>query len=130
MTTEMEGHETKTLGLFPINVPHVLKKIFFNLDYESYKTCYEVNSSWRELLMSDSYLRKAKELFHEDIKEDEDRLWKAAKEGNLPEVRRLITHLVDVNCIRTDEDATPLIKAAAYGQKGVVKMIVCMQGPS
>ena len=65
MNTEMEGRDKETLGLFPRNVPHIIEKIFFYLDYESYKKCHEVNSTWFELLTSDSYQKKAKAVFRE-----------------------------------------------------------------
>ena len=71
-TTNMERHVNSTIGLFDRAVPHILEKIFFCLDYESYKKCHEVNSSWRELLTSALYLKKAKEVFKEEIWKDED----------------------------------------------------------
>ena len=57
MTTQVEGHKAKTLGLFTRDVAHILEKIFFFLDSNSYKK--QVNSTWHELLASDSY-RKTK----------------------------------------------------------------------
>ena len=57
--------------LFKKYVPHILEKIFFSLDYESYKRCIKVNSTWKNLLQSESYQRKAKALFHDQISEEE-----------------------------------------------------------
>ena len=53
--------------LFERNVPHILEKIFFSLDYTSFKQCMEVSSAWYELLKSDSYKRLGKVAFHDDI---------------------------------------------------------------
>ena len=50
--------------LFTRNVPHILENIFFSLDYESFKTCMEVNKGWHELLTSRFYNKKALLLFH------------------------------------------------------------------
>ena len=125
MNTDMDGHNKVTLGLFPRNVPHVLEKIFFYLDYESYKKCHSVNSTWHELLTSDSYQKKAKAVFHEGIWKEEDKLWSAAKDGNVSEVKRLLTHLVDVNCVRGKHiKSTPLIEAAVRGHKIVTQMLL------
>ena len=30
--------------LFAINIPHIFEKIFFSLDYKSYKKCFEVSN--------------------------------------------------------------------------------------
>ena len=49
--------------LFTKYVPHILENIFFSLDCESYKTCLEVSNTWRELLTSKSYKKKAKSVF-------------------------------------------------------------------
>ena len=38
-------------------VPHILEKIFFALDYESYKICFEVSTTWRRLLTSEPFQR-------------------------------------------------------------------------
>ena len=56
--------------LFSRNVPHILEKIFFSLDYESYKNCLEVSDTWEELLMSEKYQKKGKAAFQDDLKRD------------------------------------------------------------
>ena len=58
-----------------MHVPHILEKIFFFLDYDSFKECMEVNSMWNALLKSESYLKKGKALFHKEILEDVNRLY-------------------------------------------------------
>ena len=122
MTTEMESQNTETLVLFERNVPHVLEKIFGHLDYDSYKTCYEVNSAWHELLTSDPYLKRAKVLFREGILEDEKKLHNAAKDGDIDEIRRLLSYgLVDVNKTGDDEfGLAPLHDAAWGGHRDIV----------
>ena len=42
--------------LFTRSVPHILEKIFFSLDYESFMRCSEVNKTWNDLLTSEPYL--------------------------------------------------------------------------
>ena len=44
------------------NVPHILENILFSLDYESFKACFEVSSTWHNLLKSETLLKKAKSL--------------------------------------------------------------------
>ena len=41
------------------SVPHVLEKIFFSLDYESFKNCQEVCNGWKKSLTSERFQRKA-----------------------------------------------------------------------
>ena len=53
------------------NVPCVLEKIFFNLDFKSYKTCLEVSRAWNELLKSESYRKKGKSVFAKEILKDQ-----------------------------------------------------------
>ena len=44
---------------FTKNVPHIFEEIFFQLDYESFKTCLDVSKKWRELLTSETFKRRA-----------------------------------------------------------------------
>ena len=66
----MAADELNLNALFSKNVPHILEKIFFSLDYESYKICLEVNSEWKELLTSERYITKGKTVFKEEIMKD------------------------------------------------------------
>ena len=110
---------------FKINVPHVLEKILLYLDYESYKTCFEVSNDWRELLTSDLYQRKAKDLFQREITEDEEKLWSAAQDGNVEKITRLLSiGLLDVNSIPKYLYTTPLMIAALKGHKDVVNLLL------
>lgn len=64
--------------LFTKSFPHILEKIFFSLDYASYKTCMEVKKAWNELLKSESYHKKSKTVFYKGILEDEKKLHRAS----------------------------------------------------
>ena len=57
--------------LFSPNFPHILEKIFFSLDYESYKNCLEVNSEWKGVLTSERHKTMGKSVFKKEIVEDE-----------------------------------------------------------
>ena len=81
--------------LFAHNVQHILEKIFFYLDYASYKTCMEVSNVWFELLTSKSFKRLAKTHFCKEIRKE---LWRAVKKNNVIKVRRILsTTMIDVN---------------------------------
>ena len=98
--------------LFKNYVPHILEKIFLSLDYESYKNCIGVNYTWKNLLTSESYQRKGKSVFHEELLDDEGELWKAAREGNAERIRRLLSSgLLNVNCdVGSNPRTTPLLE--------------------
>ena len=111
--------------LFEKSVPHVLEKIFLSLDYESYKTCLEVSHIWKELLISESYRKVGKSLFHNDISNDQEKLWIAATKGHLTEVRRLLlSRMLDVNYKRATYLSTPLHNAALGDHKAVVNLLL------
>ena len=42
------------------SVPHVLEKIFFSLDYDSFKNCHQVCNGWKDLLISEPFQTKSK----------------------------------------------------------------------
>ena len=107
---------------FEESVPHILEKIFFSLEYESYKTCLEVSHTWQELLISETYQKIGKALFHNEITQDQEKLVKASKEGNVSLVRRLLLgRMLDVNNENSYNKRTPLSLAAGYVHKDVIK---------
>ena len=107
--------------LFTKSVPHILEKIFFSLDYTSFKKCMEVNTAWRELLTSESYKRLGKITFHEDI---QGNLMYAINGGNALEVRRVIScGMVDVNSY-DEYRMTPLLFAVRWGLVDIVKLLI------
>ena len=105
------------------NVPHILEKIFFSLDYACFKRCLKVSSSWNELLRSEPFLRMGKSVFREGI---EDELCQASKEGNADAIRLIIfpSFMVDVNCIGGENGSTPLLMASLNGHKEVVQLLL------
>ena len=110
--------------LFSKNVPHILENIFFSLNYESYKTCLEVSSKWRDLLTKEKYKTRAKSVFRKEILRDERRFYFVVELNNLNEARKLLaTGMVDVNC-KYGYDQTPLHVAAARGHKEAVQLLI------
>ena len=55
----MDGDKSTSLGefgpLFNKNVPHIMEKIFFPLDYDSFVSCGKVCKTWKVLLSSEPY---------------------------------------------------------------------------
>ena len=85
--------------LFSPSFPHILEKIFFSLDYQSYKNCLEVNSEWKGVLTSERYKKKGRSVFEREIVEDEWKLQEAAEMDRREEVSMLLASgMVDVNC--------------------------------
>ena len=120
----MEAYNVKVLGLFTKDIPHVLEKIFLNLDYESYKECLQVNSSWYDLLTSSSFIEKARAKFSKKICKDGNKLWRAARDGNVSEVRKLAPFAnVNYDNILWGAD-TPLIQAAKMGHKMIIQILL------
>ena len=104
------------------SVPHILEKIFFSLDYKSFKICMEVSNSWNQLLTSESFIMMGKSVFREVI---EKKLNRASWDGNLREVRSILSSgMVNVNCISGHFDATPLSYASYRGHKNMVQLLL------
>ena len=81
--------------LFAKSVPHVLEKIFFFLDYTSFKKCLEVSAIWNGLLTSESFQRRGKFVFRRVIRRE---LFYALKDSNTEKVTRILSSgMVDVN---------------------------------
>ena len=107
--------------LFNKNVPHIIEKIFYNLDCESFNRGREVCSVWRAHLMSERY--------HERIRvwqAGEDKLISVSMEGNLNEVTRLLSIGVSPNCERYIcwRFLTPLAGAAINRHRTVVEKLL------
>ena len=109
-------------ALLSRNVPHILENIFFSLDYKSFKTCMQVNKTWRELLSTASYQKRLYEILIEK-QVNEAELFRASKEGSVEDVKKLVfNNMVDVNVQLCQE--TPLIAAAGRGHPEVVKILL------
>ena len=52
--------------LFTRNVPHILEKIYFSLDYRSFKSALRVNKTWNETLSTEPYLTWRKRMMIEN----------------------------------------------------------------
>ena len=108
--------------LFEQDVPHIQEKIFFSLDFESFKMCVKVCSTWHRLLTSKSFLVRAKSHFKE-IERDEQSLWIVAKCGDKKGMENLLsTGLLDVNYML--QGSTPLHQAARKGHGSVVQILL------
>ena len=111
--------------LFKINVPHILEKIFFSLEYKSFKNCLEVNNGWNELLTSEAYKKKGKRTFNKEIGEE---MWNEVYNDNAKEVKRLFSSgMVDINMKKVNrlgEDITLLYGAAECGLRDVAKVLL------
>ena len=117
-TKDNKGFE----ALFSKNVPHLLEKIFFSLDYESYKRCLEVSNVWHDLLTSDSFQKKGKYVFHTEIVKDGVNLYYAAGDGDEAKALKVLsTRMIDVNTTSLCE--TPLTRASYHGQKDIVQLL-------
>ena len=85
-------------AVLPRKFPHILEQIFLYLDYESFKTCFEVCKTWKELMVSDRVQREAKDIFYAEIEEDNKKLVRAAREGRMSIIIRLLSiNMVDIN---------------------------------
>ena len=62
MATEESAPHCDFDRLFTKSVPHILEKIFFSLDYESFMACGKVCTAWKKLHSSESYQQRADEL--------------------------------------------------------------------
>ena len=109
--------------VFTKNVPHILEKIFLSMDFQSLNKCFEVNNAWNALLTSESFQSKAKALFYCEIMRDKN-LMQPSFDGNIKEVRRLLSiGMVNINC-EDDRKSTPLLVAASNGHEDVVKLLL------
>ena len=107
------------------NLPHILEKIFFSLDYESYKNCLEVSNDWKDVLTSDRYKIKGKSVFKEEIAKDEKKLGTAVKQDNRDEVRMLLASgMVNVDCKCGYGGNKALHAAAGGGLKEVAELLI------
>ena len=107
--------------LFSIRVLHIHEKIFLSLDYESYKKCLKVSKSWNDLLTSESFLRRSKSAFCEDIQEE---LLQATARGHVDTIQRVLTNfMVNINFL-TKRKESALITAAENNHNDVVQLLL------
>ena len=101
VASNMATDQTTDLGafgtLFNKSVPHILEKIFFSLDYDSFVSCVKVCRTWNGLLSSESYQARLGEMWSEKNRNEEDLCYHVLWE-NIKEIRYLISRGVDPNC--------------------------------
>ena len=102
------------------NVPHILEKIFLSLDYDSFMKCHKVCNAWSELLGTESFKRRSKALYQDEMVVD---LFKATVAGNVKEVTRLLAIGININVIK--DHSTPLMMAVSTRSHiDVVKLLL------
>ena len=107
------------------NLPHILVKIFLFLDYESLKSCHQVCRTWNKLLRSEYFSKRIRSLYYWALYEEEVRLCRASGDGNIEEVRRLLSSgMLDVNAVEGKSMETPLGLAAQMGHEDVVQLLL------
>ena len=112
--------------LFTMNVPHVLERIFFSLDYKSFKKCKKVCAQWSALLNSESFRTGAKSHFAAEIASEQRDLRDAAYGGRVDEIKKLVSSgMVDLNfCGGGIWGSTPLCAASKNDNKSAVKALL------
>ena len=113
-------------ALFARNVPHILEMIFLSLDYQSLKACLNVGNTWREHLKSESFQRRAKSVFANEISYEEEKIWDAVKCGRADELRRILSGgMVDVKLVKSPTGSKTLLTEAAWkGHTNVVRVLL------
>ena len=115
--------ESATSKVLQGNIPHILEIIFLKLDYEAFKTCFEVSKDWREILKSKSFLERAKLQFAAEITMDQEKLVKACREGDIEKINGLLsTDLLNIN--QMEYNSAPLIEATFWGKVNAVKLLL------
>ena len=105
-------------------VPHIHEKIFFSMDYASFKNCLDVSMQWHEMLTSEYFKRKGKYVFHEEMHME---VMEAAEQGNVAKIQQILYNfMIDINHLTA---AGPwndsfLMRAAENGQKDVVQLLL------
>ena len=113
--------------LFSRNVPHILEKIFFSLDYESFQACFRVNSAWNELLSSQPYQKWFKRMMINKT-ENEKKLWAMSDlyKTNASEVKQHLSAegWMNINCVAGRHQSTPLFQAAMHRRIDLVQVLL------
>ena len=103
------------------NVPHILEIILFSLDYKSFANCRKVSNTWRALLTSKSFQKKANSIYIQERVRCEKKLLKCS---DAAKVYHLLSIGVDPNC-QDSWGLTPLYYACKNGKPEVVKLLLC-----
>ena len=103
------------------NVPHILEIILFSLDYKSFANCRKVSNTWRALLTSKSFQKKANSIYIQERVRCEKKLLKCS---DAAKVYYLLSIGVDPNC-QDSWGLTPLYYASKNGKPEVIKLLLC-----
>ena len=102
--------------LFSRNVPHILEKIFFSLDYASFQNFFKVNKTWNAALSSQSCQKKSHKMLLAK-QENEKKLWQASRYGDVDSEKLIISSggWMDADGVFGQHKSTPLMEAARWG---------------
>ena len=107
------------------NVPHIIEKIVLYLDYETFRKCHEVCNAWSKILETESFRRRSKVLYHDEMVDD---LFEATKAGNIKQITRLLSIGININVTKniSFNVITPLIQALSTCSQNidVVKILL------
>jgi len=106
-------------------VPHIQEQILFSLDYKSFRDAVEV---WPNILAVGRNRRKARDLWGQEFLNerdtmDEEELVAHSQIGNDREADRLLTGMVDPDCVGR-QGTTPLVEAAKFGHEVVANILI------
>ena len=107
------------------NVPHILEKIFFSLDYESFKNCLETSESWSALLLSGHCYKIGQSVFQRQIWMDEKALILSSILGTESCARRLLSNkMLEVIRRHGHKLEAPLHSAVRRGKEVIIKLLL------
>ena len=100
--------------LFNKNVPHILEKIFLNLDYDSFMACQDVSKAWRALFSSEAFKKRARELMYRKMGWNKEITERLEEWGFIPGFARIARMLLFEEIRVRDEDVTEQLKKCAF----------------
>ena len=104
-------------------VPHIHEKIFFSMDYASFKNCLDVSMQWHEILTTEYFKRKGKYVFHQEMHME---VMEAAEQGNVAKILQILNNfMIDINFTTAGRwNDSILMMAAKNGHKDVVRLLL------
>ena len=101
--------------LFNKNVPHILEKIFLNLeDYDTFMACQDVCKAWRGLFSLEVFKKRARELMYRKMGCKKEITELLEEWGFMPDFARIARMLVFEEIRVRDEDVTEQLKKCAF----------------
>ena len=109
------------------NVPHIHEEILFSLDYQTFKESHKVCRCWNGVHASGIVRQRARAVYwnemHSEKCENEEKLLRYSQAGNVEEVSRLLSRIVNPDCV-SQQGTTPLFEAILSGHTEVVKLLL------